>query len=332
MVLLMIMTFFTDCGSNNNTKTKEVNTTDDQGSVTEQVLFEEILNDEANISDLRTEELVDQNTSRKSETLYGLTLDSTEDLAETLDALRAFEKRVTTRIVFDEYIPASVYQEAVEKIRLYSDVMGELFDSEYIPLYSLEGYKQRVDEYLETLGDDVTLWEIGNEINGEWTGDPQEVAEKTLYAYQAVKQKGYQTALTLYYNDYSDNEKCWLYPEEKMRFWVDKYLDAELKENIDYLFVSYYEEDCNDHRPSLEEWNEVFDDLGEKFPNAKLGFGEVGISDSSMKAAYLQHYYTMDINHSRYVGGYFWWYGKQDMVPKTKPLWNTLNNILTMSE
>jgi PASTA domain len=31
---------------------------------------------------------------------------------------------------------------------------------------------------------------------------------------------------------------------------------------------------------------------------------------------------------SRYVGGVFWWYFWEDMVPKTKPLWTTLNNAI----
>jgi hypothetical protein len=39
----------------------------------------------------------------------------------------------------------------------------------------------------------------------------------------------------------------------------------------------------------------------------------------------LTRYYTMKIDQPNYVGGYFWWYYREDMVPWTEPLWNTLN-------
>jgi len=262
------------------------------------------------------------------EYIYGITLDSIEEVNKSVDALRSFSKRVSTRVVFDEYVPASVYKNAVHQLSLESDIMGEILDSQYLALYGLEDYKQRVDEYLNTLGQDVTLWEIGNEVNGEWTGKPKEVAEKILYAYQSAKKRGYKTVLTLYYNDYDYNDGCWKKEEEKMRDWVDTYLDKNLIQNLDYVLLSYYEEDCDGYRPTLSEWQSVFDELGKTFPNSKLGFGEVGTSNSSQKLDYLRRYYTMEINHPRYIGGYFWWYGKQDMVPKTKVLWRELNSIL----
>ena len=154
------------------------------------------------------------------------------------------------------------------------------------------------------------------------------VAQKTIYAYEEAKKRGYKTALTLYYNDYEYNDGCWEKPVEKMRDWANNQLNQEIKNGVDYVLVSYYEEDCDNHRPSLEEWEGVFSDLGQIFPNAKLGFGEVGTTNEADMANYLQRYYTFDIKHTRYIGGHFWWYAKQDMMPKSKPLWSVFDQIL----
>ncbi len=39
-------------------------------------------------------------------------------------------------------------------------------------------YKNRVKEYMGVLGNNVDIWEIGNEINGEWLGSKQSVINK----------------------------------------------------------------------------------------------------------------------------------------------------------
>lgn len=258
---------------------------------------------------------------------YGITLDSIENIDMSVDAIKSLSKRVVTRVVFDE-VPATAYITALEKLSPHTDIMGELFDSEYIQHYSMNAYRARVDNYLAVLANSVSIWEIGNEVNGEWTGDPKEVAEKTRYAYRAAKQKKYLTALTLYYNDYLENDGCWNKPEEKMREWVKRYLSDEIKMGVDYVFVSYYEEDCDNHQPTRDEWESVFADLGVLFPNSKLGFGEVGMRKQLKKESYLQRYYSLDLQHPRYIGGYFWWYFKQDMVPKSKAMWSIFNTIL----
>ncbi|MCK5830121.1 MAG: hypothetical protein KAH20_07430 [Methylococcales bacterium] len=259
--------------------------------------------------------------------IYGVTLDTIDNIDASVDAVGSLSKEMTTRVVFDT-VPASIYTSALSKLSRSSYIMGQLFDSEYIKQYTPIAYQVRVNEYLDLHGDIVDIWEIGNEVNGEWTGDnPDLVAQKTVAAYQKAKNRGYQTALTLYYNDFVENDGCWSKEYEKMRPWAKTRLNNALKNGIDYILVSYYEEDCNYHQPSLSEWNNVFNDLGKIFPNAKLGFGEVGTTTTD-KEAYLSRYYSLSINHPRFIGGYFWWYFKDDMTPKSKPLWSKFNQIL----
>jgi hypothetical protein len=64
------------------------------------------------------------------------------------------------------------------------------------------------------------------------------------------------------------------------------------------------------------------------FPNSKLGFGECGTTKSAEKAAYVDRYYRRTLDVPRYVGGQFWWYFRQDMVPMAAPLWKTLDDAI----
>jgi len=68
-----------------------------------------------------------------------------------------------------------------------------------------------------------------------------------------------------------------------------------MNQGLDYVLVSYYEEDCNNLKP---DWNTVFAKLAAMFPNSRIGFGEVSTSDPAKKAEYLTRYYTMKINQA----------------------------------
>jgi len=255
-----------------------------------------------------------------SEPLYGVTIDGITPLKKIINSITALPKKMTVRVVFDEWVPAQAYTDALKALYQDSYIMGEILDSFYVKDYSLQQYHDRVTEYLDAHGDKVDIWEIGNEVNGEWLGDPDDVVIKIEDAYHLARSRGYRTALTLYYN-----EGCWKHSWEDMFNWVETRLTAEIRAGLDYVLVSYYEEDCNNLKP---DWQSVFDRLGQLFPQSKLGFGEVGTSRRSKKAAYLKRYYGMKIDHPRYVGGHFWWYFRQDMVAKTKPLWSTLETVL----
>lgn len=262
--------------------------------------------------------------------LYGVTIDAIDPLPDIVDALATLHHRPTTRVVFDEFVPASDYSDAVVAIAEVSDVMGELVDSFYVAQYSEEEYAARAAEYLDTLGDAVAIWEVGNEINGEWvcaedaeSCTPEQTAAvvaKMQSAYELVVQRGGTTALTLYYN-----EDCWSSPDNEMFTWAEANIPPAMRDGLDYVLVSYYEDDCNDLQP---DWPAVFAELAAMFPSAQLGIGECGTLDDTAKAEYVTRYYGMQIDEPRFVGGWFWWYFRQDMVPRTMPLWTVLDDAL----
>jgi len=107
--------------------------------------------------------------------------------------------------------------------------------------------------------------------------------------------------------------------------WIEAHVTASLRESLAYVFVSYYEDDCGRRIP---DWNAVFHRLGRIFPRAALGIGECGTTVEGQKASTLTRYYGMRLDEPRFVGGFFWWYFKRDMVPRQRPLWAELDALM----
>jgi hypothetical protein len=266
-----------------------------------------------------------------------------------------------------------------------SYVMGLLADSTAMYKYvgrrgveKLPGYRslaQRASDFMDKMGDSVQVWEIGNEVNGEWTGwvddkaykksevrledmsfMRERVARETAEAFRVVHARGGLTALTLLLNDdlkghtcYEDKEKKDLQgrkmrygPDYAMLDWARLYVPEDVRAGLDYVFISYYEneKDCPGLNQDAATWYNIFKELAVLFPNAKLGFGEVGFKEGcddarasrrciDGQAPYVTKYYST-INrliideiarHAAsgektpyFVGGYFYWYFAQDMT------------------
>ena len=260
-------------------------------------------------------------SSQVPDPLYGLTIDNIKNLPDIVTSVGELRKKPTTRIVFDENVPAGRYVEAVTQLKRVSYVMGEILDSFPMHKYSVKDYISRTRDYLDTLGDKVDIWEIGNEINGDWLGNTTDVVAKMTGAYDIIKNAGKTTELTLYYN-----QGCAKKPSNEMFTWAEANIPGRMMTGLDYVLVSYYEDDCRGLQP---DWPKVYQRLAALFPNSKLGFGECGTKHKARKEQYIKRYYGLKIDAPRYVGGYFWWYYKQDMVPKTRPLWSVMNTAMS---
>ncbi|MFN3402474.1 MAG: T9SS type A sorting domain-containing protein [Cytophagaceae bacterium] len=263
------------------------------------------------------QQVVDQNR------VWGVTIDDISGLSAITTSLSSHCKKMTTRIVFDEWMPATYYSTAVNQISNVSFIMGELLDSYYVKDYTVNQYLDRTTEYLNAFQNKVDIWEIGNEINGEWLGNNADVVAKMKGSYDLVKSRGKKAAITLYYN-----HDCWARSSNEMFTWSKNNIPQYMKDGLDYVWVSYYEDDCNNYQP---DWQQVFDKVHAMFPNAKIGLGECGTTVTSKKQSYINRYYSMNITTPNYVGGYFWWYYKQDCVPNTKSYWTDINNNLNCS-
>ena len=252
--------------------------------------------------------------------IYGLTVDDITNLKGIDTSLARLCKKPTTRIVFDEGEPTSYYTAAVNDIHKFSFILGELVDSYYMIDYTLATFQTWVNQYFAAFSNTIDIWEVGNEVNGEWNGTISDVVAKVNYAYTTIKAAGKKTELTLYYN-----KVCYSSSKNEMFYWVNTNLPAVTRNGLDYVLISYYEDDCNNYQPN---WQQVFDSLHVLFPNAKLGMGECGTSIAANKVPYINRYYKMNITTRNYIGGYFWWYYYEDCVPYTNALWTTFNNAI----
>lgn len=254
------------------------------------------------------------------ERVWGVTLDDVSRPDAAAAALAALPVRPFVRVVFDEAVPATRYRAPLGALRPVAGIMGELLDSRFLARASLEGYAARTTEYLDALGSLVDVWEVGNEVNGEWAGPPAEVAAKVHVALELVKARGGRAALTLYYN-----QGCAEAPEHDLLAWAAARIAPPDAARLDWVLVSYYQDDCPGPPP---DWEDVFARLGGLFPAARLGIGECGTARPEKKEAVLRRCYAIDPPGPRFMGGYFWWYFAVDMIPATRPLHRTLVELV----
>ena len=171
-------------------------------------------------------------------------------------------------------------------------VMAEIADSFFLWKFNKEheghpehmDLKKRLKSYLDKLGEFVDVWEIGNEVNGEWAGwreDPatgfkdwekegmnqmrHSVASSTLDMYRMVtthpKGESASTALTLYFymKRYPDCLPNTLDTKDGKKFTVNgndydfetwlndtALLKPEKNFSPDYVLLSVYEDECRD--------------------------------------------------------------------------------------
>ena len=242
--------------------------------------------------------------------IWGITLDSVSRIDEIESALQGFRHRLTARIVFDPGTTSADYRPAMIRIAKHAWIMGQICDSYYMKKMDLPAFQAATRDYFRGLHDLVNIWEVGNEVNGDWLGKNEDVAAKVLYAHGYVKARGGRTALTLYWDC---RNEAW----DEIWEWGNRYLTSEFRRTVDYVFLSVY---C----PSLADWGPVFRRMGIEYPGAKVGFGEVGNEKAALKPGCLRTYYGLHVNAPRYVGGYFWWFFTQDMLPKSRPMWKVL--------
>jgi hypothetical protein len=287
------------------------------------------------------------------EPIHGVTIDSKADIrdsasiAKVLDSLRHLSVRPTTRIVYkpgnsDGFFSATSYLEATRQFKSVGYVFGQPVDSFYMKCFTPAEHLARFKDYVATLGSIVDIWEVGNEVNGEWlfgetkdcsqqtsvsSTSQQDVVTKMTEAYDYLKSQGKVTALTLYYNS-----PCHRPEANEMFAWANANVPTRMKNGLDYLLVSYYEVDCNGYKP---DWQSVFNQIATMFPNSKLGISEFGWSETKPSNAIvkdlIQRHYAVHPSVSKWIGGGFYWEFAIDMVPydpSSDSLWNTINTAM----
>jgi hypothetical protein len=285
--------------------------------------------------------------------IHRVTVDDKHDIRDSkflpklLESLRHLFVKPTTRIVYTPgnkagYFPASSYADATKQIQAVGYVFGQPVDSFYMHCFTPVEHLARFKDYVDTMGSSVDIWEVGNEINGEWlfgntnkcrpkasvsSTSQADVVTKMTQAYDYLKSQGRVAALTLYYNT-----PCHRPAANEMFAWTNANIPDRMKTGLDYVLVSYYELDCNGHRP---DWQDVFSRVATIFPNSRLGISEFGWSNSKPSNAVvedlIQRTYAIHPDVPGWVGGGFYWEYAIDMVPydpASGSLWTTINTAM----
>ena len=242
---------------------------------------------------------------KAQEKLYGITIDDgwydDVKIEDIIDGIKNLPVKPVVRIVMSKDIKPKDYVSLFSKVHKVAYIMAQPVDSFEMNTYkNIESYRNRFEDSYRYLKDYVDIWEIGNEVNGE----------------EWIKENPY-------YFPPEENEIS-------MENWLKKYIPVDMKNGLDYVFVSYYEDDNEGFQPK---WKDVFISLEKIFPNSKLGIGECGNTSQNAtkqsKIKMINRYYSMPKYTDNFIGGYFWWYWVQDCVPyKNNEVWSEiLNNM-----
>lgn len=236
---------------------------------------------------------------------------------------------VVVRVVFDpiqqknrekfEY-ELNKYKEQVADLRAGTNIclLGTIADSYNMHSYLPEvpdpswpdgygNYEKWTRQLVGKMGELVDIWEVGNEVNGEWYGwkekkykkgderdDKQDrkmrgqretmrnrIKHELSQAFKAVHEVRPQAlrAITLLYNADRDNNKCTEFSEYKMNEWAGEYLTPEVRRNVDFVLLSYYEnpQDCSEVTRDADKLWDVLVALRRQFAGDEtvFGFGEI---------------------------------------------------------
>lgn len=134
-----------------------------------------------------------------SDRIWGLTLDSVENLPRILAVLKALPKRATVRIVCDPGVSAHYYEGPCEAIAQAADILLAPVDSFAMKQYNTHGYVRRFQSYLGVLGKYSKYCEAINEANGDWLG--KNVALKATSVLPLIKAAGLKSVMTYYWSE-----------------------------------------------------------------------------------------------------------------------------------
>ena len=275
--------------------------------------------------------------------ITGITFDDVSNVSAEVTTLSSIAKPPSVRVVFDTGEPGSYYLKPIQSFHPVAYVMGELMDSSYACSYSVPGITSFTQNYTATLGSLVDIWEVGNEINGSWlcnssstrhrssgNGGAGSVMQKVEAMYNTVTALGGRTALTFFYEgEPSEPNNCidTSGGGNDMFSWIaTNFLNSPTTESeairlgVNYVLISWYPDQCPGENPN---WPVVYTKLGQVFPNAKVGFGELGTANPKNGSAFekneIDTIYPLKAGvgglPSNYISGVFWWYAAEEMVP-----------------
>jgi hypothetical protein len=145
----------------------------------------------AQISKNQQDHAIDRSTHRVPTPIHGITVADDKDirndeyLIHVIESVGNLSSPPTVRLTYklegsdnNKGAKARTYLEATKAISKKAYIMAEVLDSAYEFCFSVADHEARWNDYVSTLGDYVDIWEVGNEINGNWLANSDPVAIK----------------------------------------------------------------------------------------------------------------------------------------------------------
>jgi hypothetical protein len=147
--------------------------------------------------------------------LKGVTFDDVSNVSGELDLLANLPHMPIARIYFGPSAGASSYTIPIKTFFPKSYIMGEIADSSDMANFTLSSIGSWTNSLINTLGLCVDIWEVGNEINGDWLLNSGNNAAPTMAKMEAVYDavtnptnptaRSQLTALTFFYEGEPSN-------------------------------------------------------------------------------------------------------------------------------
>lgn len=257
-------------------------------------------------------------------------------LFEEADANQDFT--FSNRETFKEYDEAINYARSIGL-----NVMGQILDSSSWPKdITVEKYRLRTINLVTHYQNRISVWEIGNEINGNWLIKKKNLDQDNLIidsvkaAADEVKRinNDYKTVITLYWSEGTSDY------EHSLFLWINKWESKKnFGKNIDIIALSIYPA----NNPVGSAFDITIQKLREKFPDKKIMIGEfdhnTGMgywwhSDdvSEARKDLVEQYYTAMMGYDYSINGGFWWYFYDEMIKdgRESELYYTLQNNIKL--
>jgi hypothetical protein len=275
---------------------------------------------------------------------FGLTFD--DSLLKRMDDLDWLAEAVQrsgsdwVRIVFRpngaDFTYASLrsfneYDGAVKELRRRNiKILGAILDTAQWPkTLTPEAYAERVKNIVLHYKGQVSSWEIGSEINGDWLGGASEPLSLDkvyqIYAAGAAKAKELdpetETAATLYWWEATAPDRA-----HSLSGWLKRYVPKGFGKNVDLIGVELYPED----NPVGMAFERAFDTVADAVPGPKLMLSSFGYVEKDQLKGYwwlapddvdggrkdlLILYTAASCAMRESVCGGFWWQALDQMLP-----------------
>ena len=269
---------------------------------------------------------------------WGVTVDRRNNYPDVISSIADLVDRrpgaAYVRIVFDQGVGPESYDAIVQEAeRQGVVVVGQVFDSAYMRHATVAEFEARWRSYVDHFPN-IHIWEVGNEVNGEWLGS--DVPEKVAFAARYVKATNPNdtTILTLFWQMGTADG-----PANSVFQWARDQISPALVADTDVIALSTWVGGA----PLGIAHDEVFTRLSAMFPGKRIAMGELGYWEpgtsrvwwwrsqrdptTAVRAALARHMYLANLSFPSSVGGGFWWYYVTEMSQR-KALWATLHDVI----